>query len=494
MVALHGDGRRGRPPEGFLDPTRVAHPLAMAIHQLIEQLPEIESVTGLARRIAPDLDEGWLSGTASGRELLSDQHLERLVLFAGWTPEQKRLLLRADNRSQARANRRRTKLYPPVPETANELVAIGALNFDQTIPLPTVVGEGDTRRHAATVFSYDPETRVASEEELEEYIRDVQRRIEANGDVFERALGGSSYNMMQTLAWAQLDLPLSFVGVSGRVPRSWPAHPRTKVAYRNHRAELKDAGVDCSLLPENDRTGGRCASVVSLHGDEEVQRMMLTWPGANVELADHLGACFWGVVDLLAQAHAIHVTSLFDPESPAVLADLIDYVTVQRPEILVSFDPGHVWATAAEGVDVAAVSRLLSRSRILFVNETELEALARKYADYNNPLAQESDFVTALLAQMSRISPTLVVVKHRGAASVYLSGGESVRREIPPLSTVDIVDDTGAGDAFAAGYLGALLTGRDVAGCADQGLRLARAKIQTSGLIPPGDVPLLFRP
>lgn len=420
-----------------------------------------------------------LSKAAAGRMPLGDGDLDLLLGFSGWTTNQRQRLLRADHRSQARARRRRVGPYPPHSKGPVDLIGLGALNYDQTVPLPVYLRQRRLRVNllsAVERFSYDPETKVRSEVEFQSAVDEVERELAATHDPFHRELGGSSYNVLQTLAWAETGLRLAFVGVSGQPPSSWPI-PNT-----THREALSAAGVECSLTRPTNVRGGRCASVVGLHGDIEVNRTMVTWPGANLELSNHLGDRLWDVVDACSNARAIHITSLFDADSPAVIADILEYVSWLCPGLTVSLDPGHVWATASDGVDTDAVGRLVGLSQLIFANETELEALARNYAGVKNPIAEERHHAQALLGRMSRSDVTIVVVKHRGAATVYSRDAPPVHRDLPPLRASSIHDDTGAGDAFAAGYLGTVLTGGGKDSAIYTGLRLARLKLQTVGL------------
>jgi sugar/nucleoside kinase (ribokinase family) len=53
-----------------------------------------------------------------------------------------------------------------------------------------------------------------------------------------------------------------------------------------------------------------------------------------------------------------------------------------------------------------------------------------------------------------------------------------------PAVRVDAVDPTGAGDAFAAGYLAALLRGEDDAACAAAAARAAAQAVSRPGARP----------
>lgn len=80
----------------------------------------------------------------------------------------------------------------------------------------------------------------------------------------------------------------------------------------------------------------------------------------------------------------------------------------------------------------------------------------------------------AFLARGAR----LVVIK-QGRAGVWASDGTDTWEHRPPSAAV--LDPVGAGDAFNAGFLSALLTGGDVAVALERGARLGRLTVQVVG-------------
>ena len=92
----------------------------------------------------------------------------------------------------------------------------------------------------------------------------------------------------------------------------------------------------------------------------------------------------------------------------------------------------------------ARVAELASAADVVFLNEDEARAIV------------EVDDVEAALTALSPRIPHLVLKRgSRGAASVV----EGMRRDVGALAA-DVVDATGAGDCFVAGYLARLLAGR----------------------------------
>jgi sugar/nucleoside kinase (ribokinase family) len=108
----------------------------------------------------------------------------------------------------------------------------------------------------------------------------------------------------------------------------------------------------------------------------------------------------------------------------------------------IAFDLGS-WRMVKENRALAV--EIASRyADVVFCNEEELEALA-------GMAFQEA-------VGLYRPEGTEIVVKRGAAGALLVSGDRSVEC---PAERLDVVDQTGAGDAFAAGYLHALSRGSD---------------------------------
>lgn len=86
---------------------------------------------------------------------------------------------------------------------------------------------------------------------------------------------------------------------------------------------------------------------------------------------------------------------------------------------------------------------------ILFANEAEVTALY-----------EANDFEAA--AEQARADVALAALTRSEAGSLILRGAETVHIAAEPAK---VVDTTGAGDAYAAGFLAGLTAGRDLAAC-----------------------------
>jgi sugar/nucleoside kinase (ribokinase family) len=117
-------------------------------------------------------------------------------------------------------------------------------------------------------------------------------------------------------------------------------------------------------------------------------------------------------------------------------------------------------------------------------------------ADMDLLVANEHELMSLYLTDdlewaLSRVAAEVaIVVCTLGARGAYvLSGGERVHA---PATAVNVVDVTGAGDLFAAGFLHGLTTGRDWLTCARMGCVAAGEVISHVGARPEADLRALF--
>jgi len=110
---------------------------------------------------------------------------------------------------------------------------------------------------------------------------------------------------------------------------------------------------------------------------------------------------------------------------------------------------------------------------IIFANESELHALY-----------QTSDFSTALKLLQNETHIGIVTRGSQGCVVVH--GGHII--ETPALPIPSLVDTTGAGDLFAAGFLSGLSRGKNIEICSKLGILAASEVIQHIGARPESDL------
>jgi sugar/nucleoside kinase (ribokinase family) len=99
---------------------------------------------------------------------------------------------------------------------------------------------------------------------------------------------------------------------------------------------------------------------------------------------------------------------------------------------------------------------------------------------YGEPVADDR-----ILQEFHAMGAPLVVLT-KGAEGSLISWDHGQEWALMPGERLDVVDATGAGDAYWAGFLSAWLDGRSIPLCARTGARLAARKLTTSGPLPAG--------
>lgn len=234
--------------------------------------------------------------------------------------------------------------------------------------------------------------------------------------------GGSAAN---TACWlASLGRAVRFVGVVGSDP------------FGTHSVDLlRAAGVSSSVRISTDAVTGLCVVLVDPSGE----RTMLPDAGANRLLhPDDIP-----VADI-STAAALHVSgySLLRPEPrDAALVALAAAHAAQVPTFIDAASSGPLRDVGAEAF------LAWSEGSHLLLNAEEACALV---PDADDPM-------TAALRLSSRHASVVLKLGADGAILVEAGQVRATQDAIP----VTVIDSTGAGDAFAAGYIAAFTDGAD---------------------------------
>ena len=252
--------------------------------------------------------------------------------------------------------------------------------------------------------------------------------------------GGSACNTAAWLGW--LGAGVDLVGRVG-----------TGDADR-HASALRASGVIAHLSEDPTLPTGTIVIVV----DGET-RTMLTDRGANATLAPT------AVTDaLLANARVLHLTgySLFDAFSLDDLQTLV--ARAHAADVLVTFDPGSTGFIADFGVE--RFRSALHGVDVLLPNLDEGRLLSGVH---------DRDAVAAALLGYC---PAVVITGGSSSVLVARRGEPTVELAVEARTAVD---PTGAGDAFTAGLVAAMLNGADLASAAREGVRAAGTAVMQPG-------------
>jgi sugar/nucleoside kinase (ribokinase family) len=233
------------------------------------------------------------------------------------------------------------------------------------------------------------------------------------------------------------------------------------IAGRNRDMELMGYGVDARLVMDPDRPTGTCVVMVTHKGDHT----MLSDPGANAALSpDDLPQ------DLFAPGTHLHVsgyTLLREGSRPAALAALGH---AQQTGMTVSVDGAS--SAPLERIGAEPFLQLTSGpTTLLFVNADQARVLTgRDQPD------QAARVLTAWYPQ--------VVIKIGSEGALLYANGRPEPFRVPGPPVERVIDGTGAGDAFCAGFLPAWLDKKPPEDALASGCHLAAQALNLVGARP----------
>ena len=259
--------------------------------------------------------------------------------------------------------------------------------------------------------------------------------------------GGSGANIA---AWLAVDgTEVAFVGRRG-----------ADIAGRNRDMELMGYGVDARLVMDPERPTGTCVVMVTHKGDQT----MLSDPGANAALSpDDLPK------DLFTPGCHLHVSGYTLLNTGSRQATLAAIAMARRAGMTISVDGAS--SAPLERVGAEPFLQMTNGATLLFVNPEQGRVLTGR------PEPEQAARV------LNAWYPHVVMKLGDQGALFYANGRpEPVRVPAPPVER--LVDRTGAGDAFCAGFLPAWLDKKPPHEALTSGCRLASMAMGLVGARP----------
>jgi len=209
----------------------------------------------------------------------------------------------------------------------------------------------------------------------------------------------------------------------------------------------EDVNTDGIVIAKTGRSG-----VVTGYVDRRGERALYVDPGVNDSLEfEEINLEYAG------RAKLLHMTSFVGEKPFEAQRRLVN----KLHDIQVSFDPGEIYTVKG----LAALKPLIKRSLVVFPNQNEVKMLTgRDYEEGSRVLLREG--------------ARTVAVKLGSRGCYVTDGGES--HLIEPFKT-KVVDTTGAGDAFCAGFLYGLVQNRDLVACGKLGNLVASKCVSKIG-------------
>jgi len=302
-----------------------------------------------------------------------------------------------------------------------ELIGLGALNIDHLYKVERILDDGEA---------------VVEESKL--------------------APGGSAANTIYGLA--KLGVTTGFTGVIGDDAEG-------KILVQ----DFQKVGVDISQIriKPNIKTG----SVLCL-SDRLDRRSLYVLPGANNLLTmDDLDLTY------INQARMLHLSSFADDRQFKILLEVIGRLD---SSVKVSFAPGALYA--AKGLK--ALAPILDRTYVLFINQNEIRQLTGQdiIAGAETCVKQGCHIIAVTLGKGMRLELGKGADRGTAMAVCYIrDAGNEYTIESTGRNIASEADTTGAGDAFATGFLYGLLKGKGLKECGLLGNIVAQFSITKLG-------------
>jgi len=302
-----------------------------------------------------------------------------------------------------------------------EVIGFGALNLDLIFEVPAELVQG---------LPYRPGREYLGEGDP----ADLLFLLGKKGRLVGRSGGGSAANTV--FALSRWGLATGFIGKVG---------------------EDEEGNFLLQSLGEVNKEGigraGRSGLALSLLEVGNPNRILIVFPGANDALS-------FAEINLAyaREARFLHLTSFFGDLPFQAQQQLL---TELAGQCRISFDPGMPYARKG----LATLAPLLEKTEVFFAAEEEIELLCQK------------GYVEGA-QQIRALGPKVVVCK-RGPQGATLFSPEGI---FPfPAEAVEVVDTTGAGDVFNAGFLAGLLEGKSLTASLQRAIHWASQSIRGRG-------------
>ena len=322
-----------------------------------------------------------------------------------------------------------------------DVIGIGAINYDYIF------------------FRKKPEYKKKQFPEIgQEYLDGDREAIYENIDKmrytnkYTKQVSGSSLFALKTIHAIEPDLKLSYVGVCGK-----PGEIEKKVGFNpNNIEEFEFLDNKEWLFFDDDAPG---ISLVNLY--KGVRDCIDIEQGVNCKLEYYVKEKEkekGDFVDFLCKARWIHISSLADFQQFQFLVEKLKQVKRRNSLIKISVDPGYEYTKKHK----KELRDIFSIADYVFLNNHEMINLVG-----DNSLSEKNkyDALSTVFNYYGMSDTQVIIIKNQTSHAIasYEKGNVLVANYWHlKLCRKKIKNDTGAGDAFAGGFISSMLSQRFV--------------------------------
>jgi len=246
----------------------------------------------------------------------------------------------------------------------------------------------------------------------------VLENVEKYAEIIGRSGGGQAANT--AVALSRMGFRCGFIGKVGSDSLGEILLESLENVDKSHVQKDDDSGVCLCILDQN----GERANVV--------------FPGCNDEISINESD-----IDYVKSGKFLHLTSFCSENMLRLQEQLFEY---DLSETKITFDPGEIYSRYG----IKNLYGILKHTKILFATTEELKLLTGR-----EPLEAVKEIINC--------GTEIVVCKMSEFGSMIITNEINVTIPITPVEKV--VDKTGAGDVYAAGFIAGVLSGLSLESC-----------------------------
>lgn len=239
------------------------------------------------------------------------------------------------------------------------------------------------------------------------------------------------------------------------------------------KAANKREGLDQVYLVKPGEKTGACAVVITGHHRSLVTTLRAAEKWEKSHLESEL------VAPLVDGAKVFYVEGFFLTHGTETISYLSQKASAASKVFAINFSAPFIPQFFG-----AQLQQVIPYMDIVIGNEAEAEtwAVATGQPEPKNMTAVAK--AIAMLPKSNKSRPRIVVITQGAESTILVSSAEPDAPKVFPvhaLAESDIVDTNGAGDAFAGGFLGAYVAGKNIEECVETGHKMGSMCVQLVG-------------